>query len=92
MAHKHSRQQLKKLFHKVCFFCGENDYDLLDVHRILEGRNGGTYDPNNTLCCCSKCHRMIHSRRIQIFGKHYSTSGRWVVHYNFDGTEHWRSE
>lgn len=89
---RYSRQQIKKLYHKSCFFCGESDYNLLDVHRILEGANGGTYHPNNTLVGCATCHRKIHSGRIVVHGKHYSTSGHWVIHYTEDGKEHWKNE
>ncbi len=87
---KYSRQQIKKLMEKECYFCGENDYNLLDVHRILEGANGGTYHDRNTICCCAKCHRKIHSGRIKIHGKHLSTSSRWVVHFTEDDVEKWK--
>lgn len=89
---KYSHQQLKKLLYKKCFFCEESDYNLLDVHRILEGCKGGKYVHWNTICCCSKCHRKIHSLRIKIIGKHPSTSGRWVINYIEDGEEKWVAE
>ena len=89
---KYSRQQKKKLYHKECFFCGENDYNLLDVHRILEGCEGGTYDPVNTVVGCASCHRKIHSKRIIIHGKHFCTSGNYVINYTEDGKENWKQE
>ena len=89
---RYSRQQIKKLIHKACFFCGESDYDLLDVHRIYEGSQGGTYDPRNTLVNCALCHRKIHAGRIIVHGKYFCTSGRWKVHFTEDGHEHWKDE
>lgn len=89
---KKSKQQIKKLLYKECLFCGEDDYDLLDVHRVLPGSEKGTYHNRNTICCCSLCHRKCHSGRIKVLGKHLSTTGRWVVHYTEDGEEHWKNE
>jgi len=90
MGKRYSRQQIKKLVEKVCYFCGEDDYNLLDVHRILEGANGGTYHDRNTVCVCSKCHRKIHSGRIKIHGKYMSTGKKlWVLHFTEDGDEKW---
>jgi len=80
----------KKRSDKKCYFCDEKDYDLLDLHRIKEGSNGGRYTNHNTLTICCKCHRKIHAGKIKIHGKHYSTSGRFVVHYtNEKGEEVW---
>lgn len=79
------------MFNKKCLFCGESDYDLLDVHRILPGEQGGTYHDRNTVCSCALCHRKAHSGRIVIQGKYLSTSGEWVLHYVEDGEEKWRA-
>lgn len=86
---RYSQQQKIKLFDKTCFFCGEDDYALLDAHRIVEGANKGTYARQNVLTVCSKCHRKIHSSRIKIDRKYFSTSGKWVVHCWIDGEERW---
>jgi hypothetical protein len=82
-------KKVKKKIDKKCYFCPESDYSLLDVHRIIEGKNRGKYTNYNTLTCCCKCHRKIHSGRIQIVGKHYSTSGRYVLHYIEDNEDKW---
>lgn len=64
-----------------CYFCPCDIYDLLDVHRIVEGSQGGKYTDFNTITVCSLCHRKIHSGIIKIFRKYFSTTGRWVLHY-----------
>jgi 5-methylcytosine-specific restriction endonuclease McrA len=88
---KYTKKQAKKLFDKECFFCGENDYNLLDAHRIIEGKDGGTYHWWNMLTTCVKCHRKVHTGRIQILGKHPSTGPRlYAIHYIEDGEEKWK--
>lgn len=82
-------KKVKKKIDKKCYFCPESDYSLLDVHRIIEGKNEGKYTDYNTVTCCCKCHRKIHSGRIQIVGKHYSTAGRYVLHYIEDDKDKW---
>jgi hypothetical protein len=64
----------------------EEDVNLLDSHRIVPGEDGGKYTRYNTVTCCAKCHRKIHSGRIQIIGKH-PCGGRHVVIYMEDGEE-----
>lgn len=85
-----TKKQIKKLLDKKCYFCGCDEYALLDVHRIVEGSKGGKYIEFNTVTVCSLCHRKIHAGMIKIDRKYFSTSGRWVLHY-FDenGVEHW---
>jgi hypothetical protein len=79
-------KKIKKLVDKKCYFCDCNTYELLDVHRILEG---GEYSELNTITVCSLCHRKIHAKIIKVDRKYYSTSG-WILHY-FDEQkiEHW---
>jgi hypothetical protein len=81
-------KKIKKLSDKKCYFCSCNIYKLLDVHRIVEGKEGGQYTEHNTVTVCSLCHRNIHSGMIKIDRKYYSTAG-WILHY-FDesGVEH----
>ncbi len=83
-------KKVKKLIDKQCYFCGENDYALLDLHRILEGSKGGKYNSFNTLTTCSNCHRKVHAGRIKILGKHYCTNGRYVLNFiDENGEEKW---
>jgi predicted restriction endonuclease len=88
---KKSKKQIKKLFDKECYFCGENRMELLDCHRIHEGSQGGKYNWHNMLTVCVIHHRLIHSKKIVILGKHFSTSGKWVLHYiDENGGEIWK--
>jgi hypothetical protein len=89
MAKRTINKVTKKLYDKKCYFCSCEIYDLLDVHRILEGANGGKYTEFNTITVCCLCHRKIHAGIIVIDRKYFSTSGRWVLHYWIDGEEKW---
>lgn len=83
-------KKVRKKIDRECHFCGEDDYDLLDLHRIVPGENDGKYIKSNVLTICCKCHRKVHSGRIVVHGKHYSTLGRDVVHYTEDGEDRWK--
>lgn len=86
---KYTKKQCRKLFDGKCFFCGIDDYDLLDTHRIFEGSQGGTYHWLNMLTTCTLCHRKCHTGKIKILGHHPSTGG-WFVHYiDENGEEKW---
>jgi hypothetical protein len=83
----------KKVRKKVegrCYFCTCDDYALLDVHRIVPGEEGGQYTDYNTVVVCSNCHRRCHSGSIKILGKHFSSSGKYVLNYIEDGVERWK--
>lgn len=71
----------KKLFDKKCYFCSCDQYELLDVHRIVEGCEGGEYTAYNTVTVCSNCHRKIHAGFIRIDRKYFTSNGVWVLHY-----------
>lgn len=81
MHSKKSKKQIKKLYDKKCYFCPECDYNLLDVHRIIEGKDGGKYHEANTITVCCKCHRKIHSGKIKIFRKYTTSLGKIVLHF-----------
>jgi hypothetical protein len=89
---RYSFQELKKLRFRQCFFCGLDDYSLLDCHRIVPGELNGHYTPKNTLVTCANCHRRIHAGQIVIHGKYYSTAARYMVNYTENDQEHWRLE
>lgn len=82
-------KKVKKKIDGRCCLCGESNYSLLDVHRILEGSNGGRYTEANTITGCCSCHRRIHAGEIQIDRKYYSTAGKWILHCWIQGEEKW---
>ena len=91
MGKRLSKKQIKKRVDKKCYFCDCDDYELLDVHRIISGEEGGKYTNFNMLICCSLCHRKIHADRIKILGRHPSTAGKYVLHYiNENDKEIWK--
>lgn len=80
---------IKKKIDKKCYFCDCDVYKLLDVHRIVEGADGGKYTEHNSLTVCSLCHRKIHAGLIKIDRKYNSTSGKTILHFWIDGEEKW---
>jgi hypothetical protein len=74
------KQAFKKMEGR-CFFCEESDYNLLDVHRILEGSEKGQYTNTNSLVVCCKCHRKIHAGYIKPIRKYLRSDGLWVLNY-----------
>lgn len=91
MTKKYSKKMIKKLFDGKCYFCEEDDYDLLDTHRIVPGSEGGRYTRHNSVTVCCKCHRKIHSDKIKIVGKHFSTSGQHVLNFiDENDVERWK--
>ena len=40
-------KKINKLMAGCCKVCGETDYAVLDNHRIIPGKNGGTYQRSN---------------------------------------------
>lgn len=84
-----NKKQIFKRSHKQCLICEESNYDILDVHRILPGSQGGKYSEWNMVCLCSNCHRKVHSGEIEIQGKYMSTKGV-VVKCIIDGKDCWK--
>lgn len=80
---------IKKKCDKKCYFCPCDIYELLDVHRIVDGAKGGEYTDFNTITSCALCHRKIHAGLIRIDRKYNSTSGKFVLHCWIDGEEKW---
>jgi len=82
-------KKIKKLQFRKCLFCKESNYNVLHLHRINPGCEGGRYINNNVICCCANCHAKIHKNEINIIGKYFCTSGRYVVNYVYMGEELW---
>lgn len=82
-------KKAKKHREGKCRFCGVDDYNLLDVHRIIEGKDGGKYHDRNTVVVCALCHRKVHCGQIKIDRYYLSTSGKWLLHFWINGEEKW---
>lgn len=78
-------KKIRKLAEGKCRICGEDNYALLDVHRIKHGQK---YSWANTLIICTKCHRLHHAGDIEILGWLNSTAGRVVHWVDKNGDEH----
>ncbi len=50
-------------------------FEVLDIHRIIPGEQGGEYVKGNVVSICSNCHRLIHNGIITVKGWLKSTSG-----------------
>lgn len=83
------KQKLIKLYDGECHICGENKYELLDVHRIVPGRDGGTYNLINGITLCVMCHRKVETQIIKIIGRYPSTLGYRLLLIEEDGVQRW---
>ena len=81
-------KQIRKKSEGKCRCCGEDNYDLLDVHRIKEGKDGGAYSYWNTVVICTSCHRKQQAGQIKIVAWLNSTAGRLLQWFDEDGVEH----
>ena len=79
-------KKIEKLIHKQCIICDEDNYNVLDLHRI---KFGGKYTKNNTVVLCCSCHRKVHSGQIVIDKKYNSTKGT-VLHYFIGEKEYYK--
>lgn len=82
----------KVIFKKIasnCRICGEDEYSLLDIHRIIPGSEGGTYTVHNCVCICVSCHRLHHSveSELTIIKWANSTKGRLLYIIDENGDE-----
>lgn len=76
----------KKAFKKMarkCVICNIENYDILDVHRIDEGKE---YHPRNCVVLCANCHRKNHANQIKILCKRVTTDGT-VLFYEENSEE-----
>lgn len=73
-----------------CRVCKEPIQEVLDVHRILEGQDGGKYSYDNTCVICTKCHRLQQAGTIQILGWVHSSAGRLLHIVDEYGKEDFR--
>lgn len=88
---KKTKKQIKKLVDKKCYFCDENDYELLCVHRIRYDlpKNQNKYTEGNMITVCIKHHNMIHNKEIKIDKFYTTTLGKNILHYWYHDMEFW---
>lgn len=72
---KKINKKIYKKVNNVCRICKNEQYEVLDVHRIIPGEQGGEYVKGNVVSICSNCHRLVHNEVITINGWLKSTSG-----------------
>jgi hypothetical protein len=80
----------KKKKDKYCYFCEQSEYIFLEVHRIVEGCQGGEYSEFNSISVCAHCHIKIHAGIIKIDRKYLTTNGKYKLHYFENGEEKWK--
>jgi len=69
--------------YRKCAICEQDRYELLDVHRIVEGQE---YSEGNCVVLCANCHRRHHTGLIKIREKRHSSLG-YVLIYEINGQE-----
>lgn len=84
---KRIHKKIFKLAEGQCRICGLQDYATLDVHRIIEGKNGGKYSEDNSVCVCAVCHRKIHAGTIVVDRYYLGSDGRKLLRIYIDGHE-----
>jgi len=71
-------KKILKLSSGGCRMCGETEYSVLDVHRIVPG---SAYTCFGSVVLCCRCHRLVHAGLIEIKGRFSSTDGdkiHWI--------------
>jgi hypothetical protein len=82
--HAFVSKQHRKRVEGACRICGEDNYSLLDVHRIVPGSR---YSYHGVTIICCACHRREQSGEIQILGWVHSTAGRLLHIIDENGAE-----
>jgi hypothetical protein len=59
------RAWMKKINTTPCSICGW-DRDKVDIHRVVQGKDGGAYKQDNVIGLCPNCHRLVHSGIIKL--------------------------
>lgn len=80
-------KKIYKLSKGECNICREKIYELLDVHRIKQGSEGGKYSKENSVVVCALCHRKIHAGIIKIDRYYLSTNGQQKLRVFIDDKE-----
>ena len=81
-------KQMQKRIAGCCRLCGCKNYETLDAHRIIWGKENGKYRIGNVVVCCANCHRLEQAGKIKIDGWYNSTAGKLLHWFDEDGVEH----
>ena len=60
------KQAYKKSVNFICEECNkpETEEDPLEVHRLIRGKDGGTYRPGNVKIVHKSCHKKYHFKEF----------------------------
>lgn len=63
-----------------CLFCDCSDYEALQCHRIVPGKDGGEYDRDhrNLLVLCANHHAMVTAGTIEVIARRYGSGGSYI--------------
>jgi len=79
-------KQIFKHTQQKCIICGENSYCTLNVHRIIPGKDSGTYTKYNCTNICSNCHAKVHNGEI-VIDKYYNSTKGLLLRVIINGEE-----
>ena len=54
------KEKLASINNGICDKCGNDNYNILQVHHKIERCNGGTDELNNLILLCPNCHMVEH--------------------------------
>jgi 5-methylcytosine-specific restriction endonuclease McrA len=80
----------KKEFKQVagkCRICERPGSELLDVHRIVPGEDGGKYTQNNSVAICMICHGKIHRTKEIVIDRYYPSTAGYLLRIVENGVE-----
>lgn len=89
---KPTLQQCWKHWQGRCLVCDKTGYEVLTVHRVVPGCQGGKYEVGNITCLCANCHARVHKGKIQIGPRVWHSGKGWVWRVEEDGHVRWLSE
>lgn len=75
----YTNRSVKRVDKSECYFCGNRQTILLEIHHIDTDTRNNNY--NNLVCLCKKCHRRLHSKIYSrlVKSKAYMTVKREMI-------------
>ena len=80
-------KQQYKLTAKQCRICKNDAYEVLDVHRLIPGKDKGAYALNNVTVLCANCHRKVHRTKEIIIDRWYFSTAGYLLRIIENGEE-----